>query len=944
MAILCSVATGCPNNDTAERKEWPDCPDISSREQAVKLLPACTDKAIAALEGFADRDPIAMSELAAAYYVRAKRQDKPTDLLKAFDAAEHAVADGPRSKAAQANLARIEKALAMTAQERGEEWVPERLAVALRANDAKIVARLIKPFPESAQRFLEEELLPQNVAQAKVLAAQLAQLTGDRFVIDEVDAFATSDGAKLQALRAGYAAYRDGRIGLAIGARDAIPMFTTAADDLRRGGSPLHFYADARVNSDYATLDAIEQEAGRRHYPGLAAWIVATRANLYLYDTNQGPLQSLAGYDAAVALYDRQHDPEGAAIVQVRRIGTLRVAGQSEQAWRRALQSSLDSHQLTSPRDQTLLFAATAAAAFALGHPRAAFRYQDISVRRLQDALKATPPEQLNTIKLLQYNLGIARRWRAVYELHTEQLDAAQNDLQEAVHLTAKDTDPEFRRSLDARNAEVQAQLLMRTDVSQAAKAFTTAIELSKDLEYPSFRAFLYAQRAEANYRAHKPPEFELDLRAALAELNAEETRLLQNRKTTDDGKLIWNEYFSRFQDTYRLLIRQLIATGRGDEAFRYADRARAFEPLNLALKPAPADASTIDIPGIQKYLPAGTFLIEYTILDDLTYAWVISRDRWQVLPLPVGRKSIQHWSDTMQRSVAARDTFILNGQLRAAYEGLLRAVIDALATMPDSGKPRLIFVPDSGMDGIPFAALYNRISNRYLVQDATVSMAGSAALYAFSIRRDRELAPDRSALLIGDPRSSLPHAGSEVKRIAQSYAPYATVRTGAEATADDFLQRAGDNAIVHIAAHAVIDPLNPPHSSLLFATGDLDAATLLDRLKRGRTRLVVLGACSSAGGLPVGPEGVGPLVRPLIARGVPAVVGALWDVNDATAEQLLVSFHQHYREGNDAATAMQLAQLDLLGNENDVLQSVLAWAPFQVIGYGSSPFAAPRK
>jgi hypothetical protein len=40
---------------------------------------------------------------------------------------------------------------------------------------------------------------------------------------------------------------------------------------------------------------------------------------------------------------------------------------------------------------------------------------------------------------------------------------------------------------------------------------------------------------------------------------------------------------------------------------------------------------------------------------------------------------------------------------------------------------------------------------------------------------------------------------------------------------------------------------------------------------------------------------------------------------------------------------AMQLAQIELLNKNVDGLRSVLAWAPYQVIGHGSSPFAAPR-
>jgi len=181
------------------------------------------------------------------------------------------------------------------------------------------------------------------------------------------------------------------------------------------------------------------------------------------------------------------------------------------------------------------------------------------------------------------------------------------------------------------------------------------------------------------------------------------------------------------------------------------------------------------------------------------------------------------------------------------------------------------------------------------------------------------------------------------VEKLAALYTPHATVRTGPAATIDEFINRSKDNAIVHVAVHAVIDPRVPAHSSLYFSPSALNAAQLLKRLKPGRTRLVVLGACSSAGGLPVGPVGVGPFVRPLVANGVPAVIGSLWDVDDATAEQLLVSFHQHYRKGDDAAVAMQQAQIELLRNDSRGLRSVLAWAPFQVIGHGASPFPASR-
>jgi CHAT domain-containing protein len=75
--------------------------------------------------------------------------------------------------------------------------------------------------------------------------------------------------------------------------------------------------------------------------------------------------------------------------------------------------------------------------------------------------------------------------------------------------------------------------------------------------------------------------------------------------------------------------------------------------------------------------------------------------------------------------------------------------------------------------------------------------------------------------------------------------------------------------------------------------------------------------------------------VRPFIAANVPAVVGALWNVKDASAKELLVSFHCHYRHGDDVAVALRNAQLERLRNNDPAM----AWAAFQVVGYAASPY-----
>src|SRR5207302_3604269 len=114
-----------------------------------------------------------------------------------------------------------------------------------------------------------------------------------------------------------------------------------------------------------------------------------------------------------------------------------------------------------------------------------------------------------------------------------------------------------------------------------AVAAFTRSLALTAGDESGTFRASLYALRAEAQRRLGRSAEAEDDVRNALSELRAEESRILEHRQT-GQGEQLWSAYFSRFRDTYHLLIRQLIEEHRLNEAFDYAERARAFEPLDL--------------------------------------------------------------------------------------------------------------------------------------------------------------------------------------------------------------------------------------------------------------------------------------------------------------------------------------------------------------------------
>jgi CHAT domain-containing protein len=297
---------------------------------------------------------------------------------------------------------------------------------------------------------------------------------------------------------------------------------------------------------------------------------------------------------------------------------------------------------------------------------------------------------------------------------------------------------------------------------------------------------------------------------------------------------------------------------------------------------------------------------------------------------------------------------------LSAPYAGLLASPLAAVAGMKYGRSPdrRLVIVPGRSMHGLPFAALRDGRRGPYLIQSCPISVAASATLYVYALGRDRKLVEQGgvpSALLVGDPAFNkdlelargldrLSAAQKEAQDLGALYEPNSKVLIDKQATVPAFLAYAKERAIIHLAGHAIVNRHAPFGTLLLMAPskghgGLLYAEELLTRLELDRARLVVLAACSSAGGVPVGPEGLAPLVRPVIAAGVPGVVGSLWTIKDAASREVLYEFHRQYRNGSDAALALQRAQSRFLRERSGAIPA-LAWAPFQVVGHATSPFA----
>jgi CHAT domain-containing protein len=181
-----------------------------------------------------------------------------------------------------------------------------------------------------------------------------------------------------------------------------------------------------------------------------------------------------------------------------------------------------------------------------------------------------------------------------------------------------------------------------------------------------------------------------------------------------------------------------------------------------------------------------------------------------------------------------------------------------------------------------------------------------------------------------------LPEAPREVREVAAMY-PVATTLVDADATPNRLTLLTASHDVFHFAGHARANLRFPALSALVLSpdqhhrTGTLTAAEIA-AWQLSRARLVALSACRTAYGAVYRGEGVISLARPFLAAGVPSVVGALWDVSDTAARNLLTAFHRTYVASGDPVASLRAAQLQVLRDPSRRLRAATHWGAFTII------------
>jgi CHAT domain-containing protein/Tfp pilus assembly protein PilF len=340
-----------------------------------------------------------------------------------------------------------------------------------------------------------------------------------------------------------------------------------------------------------------------------------------------------------------------------------------------------------------------------------------------------------------------------------------------------------------------------------------------------------------------------------------------------------------------------------------YAAAQHRYELLLTRLKLAnPEYASlrsvkTLKLPEIQQQLTEDITLLSYFVMGEKTLAFVITRDSFHAVEIPVKENDMIALIRWFRRFASPAD--LGTTTMKQLHDWLLTPVEPYIRTRTVG------IIPHRLLHYVPFAALTD--GRRYFSEDHTLFYLPSASVLRFVREKSRPARPPLLALAQSeaDGLPYLPYADDEAEAVARLYGTRAL--TTAEASQSSFLRRAGEAGIIHIAAHAELDTDSPLFYHISLGRHRDDDGILEVRevynLNLPKVGLVVLSACRTQVGLPSQGDDIVALNRAFIYAGAPTVIASLWSVEDESARELMISFYKHLKGGMSKAEALGAAQ-----------------------------------
>ncbi|MFY9826967.1 MAG: CHAT domain-containing protein [Thermoanaerobaculia bacterium] len=214
----------------------------------------------------------------------------------------------------------------------------------------------------------------------------------------------------------------------------------------------------------------------------------------------------------------------------------------------------------------------------------------------------------------------------------------------------------------------------------------------------------------------------------------------------------------------------------------------------------------------IAKQLPKGVTVVEYFFGAKSLEVWVIGNPQIVFRTISLNPEHVRSLCQSLQRAISSDSKGAFLKSSTELYDMVVRPIEDLLPV-----NSTLVLIPDGCLTSVPFSALFDQRSHRYLFEQWASSRAPSLNVFFRAANRGRLLRVNqergRNALVVGDPAFDrrifrslprLPMAAEEAARVAATLIN-ADLMVGDEATKSQFLARAVGKSVIHFAGHAMI-------------------------------------------------------------------------------------------------------------------------------------------
>lgn len=876
-------------------------------------------------------DPALQNDLSVAYLALAAETNDRSSALKALTASDKALKLDPGSVTARFNRAVALEDLGLHPEaakawsqylevDSTSEWATEArsrlqrlqvrsereawkeaeatLATFLGHGNRDAIAAIVTRYPSHARRWGEGVYLPawadlfssgrsdeasRQLSLAREIGAALVRSSGEALLRDSVvhvdKAVKLNDPVALAKLTRGLIEFREGRI---LQSRnqtaEAERRLRKAAEELEAAGSPMSLLAHKFLGG--TLYEQMKLTECREHLDRMAA--------LGLDRRGYKALHAEIGWERGLSRVD-QGDPESGAEI-------LRTS--------RALAAQLGERPLQSSLDSCLAYVEEL-----LGRRAEAWRHRHaalVSLWKDGDEFRRQV-----TIDTYLSALARARRWDETISIadavlppgdgaltlpqrhalhargvaHAQRGDeaAAARDAARLVSWSRQETDEALKQRLHADANHLLALTMRHADPAAAQAKLSEAISYFERTAFEPVLPQMYLERSFLQQQLGNATLAERDLELGLRLLERQRARI-QNL----ESRIALTATFESLFDAATT-----IALERSDAAklFELAERKLAY----VRGSESDAGVATVTLADAQRRLHDGTTLLQLLRSGDSLLVNVLTSRGARSRRHQVSSERLEELIRGMQQSDA--------GALRAADE-LYRLIV------PDLEHPTLVVVADDSLRQIPFAALRNAVSGRFLIEERSVIEATSAS--EFLRERSRAARPAASSVLVLAPATEegtmrrLYASEDEVRGLAGLY-PKRVVMRGRGVVDRAVLRELQHADTVHFAGHGTFDPASGISRLVVWSEGggatEIRPSEIAN-LDLSDLRLVVLAACES--GKAARTPGFTNFSSAFKAAGAEAIVSARWELDDEWSSAAVIDLHRRVRSGEPVAVAFQ--------------------------------------